>query len=315
MPRRPLDFLQTAVSDNTNVHNNIDNLIVESELNNKINQYSMSAYNPQPITGTAPDIALNPLLAAKKIPSLMKLLKKVKLKNPIYHHTNLISGMDILKSGRIKATGASPYDMYTYSAAPKHEGKWAFSVTRDPKFSSRPHKNIGTDIRLIMDRDDLIKKGYILKPYADEGFKKTVLDPNRLPIELKKKNYQIFKNMNPRFEFEERILGNMPTKNIKLIDIANLKRHPNYAKGNWEDDKRQLSILKDILQSSIKTYINDGSGVIDSSFDIPIIMSNLSKKYLKSTNPTLSYFSKAERKILNKDPTYKYNPFKLNKSK
>ena len=292
MPQRPIDFLQTAVSDNTNVHNNIDDLILKAEMDSKLRQYSMSAYKPpQPITGTAPDIALNPLLAAKKIPSLMKLLKKVKLKNPTYHHTNLISGMDILKSGKIKATGASPKADVS--------NKYAFSITRDPKFLSRPHKNIGTDIRFIMDRDDLVKKGYKLMPHTDEGFRKTLINQTRLPKELEKKNYQIFKNMNPRFEFEERILGNMPTKDIKLIDIANLKRHPNYAKGNWEDDERQFSILKDILQSS----------------DIPIIMSNLSKKYLKSSNPTLSYFSKVERQRLNKSPTYKYNPFKLNKPK
>mgnify|MGYP003127583700 FL=1 len=79
MPQRPIDFLQTAVSDNTSVHNNIDDLILKSEMDSKLRQYSMSEYKPpQPITGTAPDIALNPLLAAKKIPSMMNLLKKIK---------------------------------------------------------------------------------------------------------------------------------------------------------------------------------------------------------------------------------------------
>ena len=297
---------ETATPDATSVHNNIDDLIYQSDAENlwqkalnKVEQ-GMSGYNhPQPITGTAPDIALNPLLAAKKISSLMKLLKKVKLKNPIYHHTNLISGMDILKSRKIKPTSSFKGIEHEVAGETAYDWDKAFSITRDPMFSARPHSNIGTDVRFIMDRDDLIKKGYKIKPIAVEGFKKTVIDPNRLPIELKKKNYQIFNNMNPRFEFEERILGNMPTKDIKLIDIANLKRHPNYKKTDYDDAKRQFSILKDILQSS----------------DIPIIMSNLSKKYLKSTNPTLSYFSKAERKRLNKAPTYKYNPFKLNKSK
>ena len=84
MPPKPLDFLQTAAPDATSVHNNIDDLILKAEMDSKLRQYSMSEYKPhQHITGTAPDVALNPLLAAKKIPSLMKLLKKVKLKNPI----------------------------------------------------------------------------------------------------------------------------------------------------------------------------------------------------------------------------------------
>ena len=102
MPPKPLDFLQTAAPDATNVHNNIDDLIYQSDAENlwqkalnKVEQ-SMSGYNhPQPITGTAPDVALNPLLAAKKIPSLMKLLDKVKLRNPIYHHTAINQAKEV----------------------------------------------------------------------------------------------------------------------------------------------------------------------------------------------------------------------------
>ena len=41
MPPKPLDFLQTAVSDNTNVHNNIDNLIAESD---RISDFYKSTY-------------------------------------------------------------------------------------------------------------------------------------------------------------------------------------------------------------------------------------------------------------------------------
>ena len=210
-PNNTLLNMTTSEPVSTDVHSNIDNLILKAEMDSKLRQYSMSAYKtPQPITGTAPDIALSPLVAAKSIPNLLKLIKKINLKNPLYHYTSARNAEQILKSGKIKTSNVFPgytEDQYWNQISNKNLPK-SFSVTRDPKFLSRPHEHIGTDVRLILDRDDLIRKGHRIKPYAEEGFKKT------------KKSFLKGedKTLNPYFEFEERILGDLPVSDIKLID-------------------------------------------------------------------------------------------------
>lgn len=76
---RPIDFLQNAISasDNTRVHSNIDNLLLESEMDNQLRQYSMSQYKtPQPITGTVPDIAASPLVLTKRFGHILKEMSK-----------------------------------------------------------------------------------------------------------------------------------------------------------------------------------------------------------------------------------------------
>jgi len=79
MPPKPLDFLQPTLPDATNVHNNIDDLIYQSDVENlwqkalnKVEQ-GMSGYNhPQPITGTAPDVAATPLVLARRFGHIFK---------------------------------------------------------------------------------------------------------------------------------------------------------------------------------------------------------------------------------------------------
>ena len=355
MPTRPLDFLQTAAPDATNVHNNIDDLIYQSDAENlwqkalnKVEQ-GMSGYkHPQPITGTAPDVALNPLLAARKIPSLMRLLKKVKLKNPIYHHTNIPKAKKILESGRIKA-------IQEFSTPTKKSGNWAnvkyqdketgeifyppstlaFSITRDPKFLSRPHSTIGTDVRFIMDRDDLIRKGYKIKPFALSGFKKT---PHyNVSSEDYKKIHGYYRNqMNPRFEFEERVLGNLPTKDIKLIDWAKIpighgtepveeliERSP-YLSGGARRPTRQLQELIEHMMGTHKIDVKKKWGWDwYRAPELPVIMSEQVRSILKKVQPYLTMIYrqyghpdrvKSLEKLMSA-PTYKYKPFKLNTPK
>ena len=344
MPPKPLDFLQTAAPDATSVHNNIDDLILKAEMDSKLRQYSMSEYKPpQPITGTAPDVALNPLLAAKKIPSLMKLLKKVKLKNPIYHHTTVPKAKEILESGRIKPT--SPFKHENEIANEWHWDKLkAFSITRDPKFLSRPHSNIGTDVRFIIDRDDLIRKGYKMNPITASGFEKTKkiegnwkfpnvkkifykgepktaewLEKRKIELTRQGKNWEKgLKNtglkleyhpnkMNPSFEFEERILGSLPTKDIKLIDIANL---PSGAGSRFKAKnfiehlgKRNIPIIRS--PQTTEQLINIEKMLNKYGYH-PGVKSS-SKQYKKYIQDNIYKLLKA--------PTYKYNPFKLNKPK
>jgi len=322
----------------TDVHNNINDLIMKAEMDSKLKQYSMSTYKqPQPITGTAPDIALNPLLAAKKIPSLMKLLKKINLRNPIYHHTNIPKAEKILKTGKIKPTssvfkGGDKLPKYSkeidefgnYIPIPK-----AFSVTRDPMFLSRPHFNIGTDVRFIMDRDELVRKGYKMKPFAEGKFRKSLTTDADFPF-VKKidptvesvKNPEYYKKiygkypeqMNPKFEFEERILGNLPTKDIKLMDFAKTPTNfstwkPALGKGVFGARRPQPE-----LQNLIDTILD----INQKSTQLPVIMSEQVRSTLKRVEPYLMDMYtknnpdrvKALERLMSA-PTYKYNPFKL----
>ena len=329
--------MATANPVSTDVHNNINDLIMKAEMDSKLKQYSMSAYKqPQPITGTAPDIALNPLLAAKKIPSLMKLLKKINLRNPIYHHTNIPKAEKILKTGKIKPTssvfkGGDKLPKYSkeidefgnYIPIPK-----AFSVTRDPMFLSRPHFNIGTDVRFIMDRDELVRKGYKMKPFAEGKFRKSLTTDADFPF-VKKidptvesvKNPEYYKKiygkypeqMNPKFEFEERILGNLPTKDIKLMDFAKIPiEYGTTATGKYFLQGARKPTLE--LQNLIDTILD----INQKSTQLPVIMSEQVRSTLKRVEPYLMDMYtknnpdrvKALERLMSA-PTYKYNPFKL----
>ena len=335
-PNNTLLGMATAEPVSTDVHSNINDLMVQSNLDNQFRQYSMSAYKtPQPITGTAPDIALNPLLAAKKIPSLMKLLKKVNLKNPIYHHTNVPKAEKILRTGKIKPTSSFPTAVEEYSKEIDEFGNYipipkAFSVTRDPKFLSRDHLNIGTDVRFIMDRDELVRKGYKMKPFAERGFRKTgesiFFKGNPKPeswlenmknlwgknaIKELKKHGLVLKPapMNPRFEFEERILGSLPTKDIKLIDWTKIpiEHGTTYASGKnfLRGARKPTPELENLINTVIKAN--------QQSTQLPVIMSEQVRSTLKKVQPYLMDMYPSRVKALERlmsAPTYKYNPFK-----
>ena len=308
--------MATANPASTDVHNNINDLIMKAEMDSKLRQYSMSAYKtPQPITGTVPDIALNPLLAAKKIPSLMKLLKKINLRNPIYHHTNVPKAEKILRTGKIKPTSSFPTAVEEYSKEIDEFGNYipipkAFSITRDPKFLSRDHLNIGTDVRFIMDRDELVRKGYKMKPFAEKYFGKTKANP-----QWYKKDPAVraeTERMNPWFEFEERILGNLPTKDIKLMDWAKIP----IEYGTTASGKNYLLGARKPTPE-LENLINTVMRANQQSTQLPVIMSEQVRSTLKKVQPYLTDMYtknnpdrvKALEKLMSA-PTYKYNPFK-----
>jgi len=331
--------MTTAEPVSTAVHSNINSLLAQSDKTHLWQkalgevEKSMSGYkHPEPITGTAPDIALSPLVAAKSIPNLLKMVKKINLKNPIYHHTSIPRAKEILKTGEIKPTssvfkgGETPKylkevdEFGNYMPVPK-----AFSVTRDPKFLSRPHSNIGTDIRFIMDRDELVRQGYKLKPFAESGFRKTshkYVSPEDYKIIP---GYGHYTNpMNPRFEFEERVLGNLPTKDIKLIDWAKIPiAHGTKLAQGVEKSRygavaptRELQDLMQYIMNTDKAYdINKGWYRAP---QLPLIMSEQVRSTLKKVQPYLTnaytqYGHPDKVKALEKlmsAPTYKYNPFK-----
>ena len=182
------NLLQMAQPASTDVHNNIDNLILQADLDKFDKTGVMYADKTPQYIGGADDVvanvALGPLLTLKSLGSVgKKLLEKTGLRNPVSHYTRSQNASNILKQGRIKGLGQQ-----------------AVSVTRDPMFTSRPHGSIGTDIRFILDRDELVKKGFPIKPIAVGGYRKTS------PYEFNKENAR-YQKMNPKFEFEERVRG------------------------------------------------------------------------------------------------------------
>jgi len=248
-PKNTLLGMTTAEPVSTGVHSNINNLLAQSDKTHLWQkalgeiEKGMSNYkHPDPITGTVPDVALSPLLAAKSIPNLLKMIRKINLKNPLYHHTRRSDARRILEDNLIEARGAFPTPILSMKKLKESVRKpvLGVSVTRDPLFLQRPHSHIGTDVRFIMDRDELIRKGYKLKPFAEKGFPKV----NRTW------NTKEYIRMNPRFEFEERIRGNIPTKDIKLIDLI---RMPSAATMNTEFHSKASTV--ELLNALAKSNI------------------------------------------------------------
>jgi hypothetical protein len=282
--------MATANPVSTDVHNNINDLIMKAEMDSKLKQYSMSAYKqPQPITGTIPDVALSPLLTLKSLGSVgKKLLERTGLKNPISHYTRAQRAGNIVRQGLIKGSeGNFPNKVYKGDNLKTFEKKLmnrkGVSITRDPAFLQRPHSHVGTDVKFIMDRSDLTRRGFKLKPYAEASFRKT------LPY-----NHTQYGKMNPRFEFEERVRGNIPLKDVRLIDLIRIP-----------EDKIEAYQLIDDIPRALKA-------------NIPII------RYEGTTNPLLKIKEEMIKddiailpnlKRLLNTPSYKLNPFKTNKIK
>jgi hypothetical protein len=288
MPKTINEYFQPS---STGVHNNIDNLIIGAELDRFAQTGSIRAdRTPEYIGGVDPvveNIAMGPLLTLKSLGSVgKKILEKTGLRNPVSHFTKGESAKDILESGIIKgASGAFPgrpfkKEMGTlilddskgvpWSHSPKSP---AVSVTRDPMFSNRPHHYVGTDIRFVMDRDDLIKKGFKIEPFTELNYRKTIPSPYNSP--------------NPRFEFEERVRGYVPTENIKLIDILQLPL------GQSDVSEDMLKLLGQLSRANI-----------------PIIKSSLAKNRL-SKIPVGKVDTFEDIYKLMETPTYKHNPFKV----
>ena len=164
-------------------------------------------------------------------------------------------------------------------------------------FTSRPHGTIGTDLRFILDKDELVKKGFPMKPIVVSNFEKTtpLYGGKTLGDIAEGKLYRTGSKMNPRFEFEERVRGNIPTENIKLIDLL---KFPQGAGSRYQ--------AADIINALGKT-------------DIPIIrnpqtteqIETMAKMFSKYNLPAFQPKSTLERNLnkLLDAPTYKFDPF------
>ena len=98
------NLLQMAQPVSTNVHNNIDNLILQADLDKFDKTGVMYADKTPQYIGGADDVvanvALGPLLTLKSLGSVgKKLLERTGLRNPVTHYTTGSGATEILKSG------------------------------------------------------------------------------------------------------------------------------------------------------------------------------------------------------------------------
>ena len=288
MPKTINEYFQPS---STGSHSNIDNLILQAELDKFAQTGSMREdRTPRYIGGTddvVSNIALSPILTLKSMGNVgRKILEKTGLRNPVSHFTTADRLAKILKQGAIRgkeqAFPGKPFRGETkYTGSSYQKSSPAVSVTRDPMFSNRPHDYIGTDVRLVMDRDKMIKKGLKMQPYVEVGGYRKTLDALDRIFDVNTGT------MNPRFEFEERIRGNIPTENIKLIDILNVPTPDLFGKYSDIYNERLMSFLRGLSKT-----------------DIPMIKSPQAERaFEKIPKSGLSEL------IQIKAPTYKSEPF------
>ena len=320
-----------AQPSSTNVHNRIDDLILKADLD-KLDQTGFMYADKRPayIGGVDPvveNIAMGPLLTLKSLGSVgKKLLERTGLRNPVTHYTTGSGATGILKSGTIhgrdqafpgkpfksdsrremkkrireleEKTLSSPDELQYYKDM-FQPGSPAVSVTRDPMFLSRPHAHVGSDIGLIMDRGQLTKQGMKIQPFAEAKYGKV------LPY-----LHNQYKKMNPRFEFEERIRGYVPTENVKLIDLTRLPSEQSNIdverfKTLFELAKSKKPIVKSFeAKEGLQRTLN--------------MLNNISKLRLPKGKPFSQYFQEqgidvpdymqATKDLMN-TPTYRFDPF------
>ena len=275
------------------------------------------------------NVAMGPILTLKSILGSQagaKFAKSIGLKTPLSHFTSGSKAMKILKEGRIRgAEGAfqgKPFKGDSRKALDKLLEKdktgWlsetdikfneqfpkspAVSVTRDPKFLSRPHGHVGTDIQLIMDRDAMIKKGLKIEPFAENNFKKSMRRGKDSPLTINeyKRIHGYYPNqMNSRFEFEERVRGNIPTDNIKLINFLRLPRN------NAIISPENVDLIKSLSKSGVPMIKSpNAQKSLDEIFRMIDNGERIGKRYRDSD------FLESLDNIRTKVPTYKFNPFK-----
>ena len=262
---------------------------------------------------------------ARKAPDIAKMVKKAGITSPLTHHTRGDRALNILKEGRIKGgKGEFPGKPFKgeYYGADKgkkkvlaHESQLkspAVSLTRDPSYLTRSHGHVGTDVSFIFDRPSLRKYGYIIEPFAESGFAKT----------HKSWDEGKFLRMNPRFEFEERVRGNLSLKDLKMINVNDIYLP---ISGSTEVT-HTIPLLEELVARGKK-----GTPIILSNKFKDRILSRLNEikfedNYIKHGKPTKKYKSKLERhkikrnkekktlKSLLKLPSYK-DPFKKSKPK
>jgi len=311
------NLFQMAQPSSTNVHNRIDDLILKADLD-KLDQTGFMYADKRPayIGGVDPvveNIAMGPLLTLKSLGSVgKKLLERTGLRNPVTHYTTGSGATGILKSGTIhgrdQAFPGKPFKGDTRKEIAKRPlltkfpiapGSPAVSVTRDPMFLSRPHAHVGSDIGLIMDRGQLVKQGMKIQPFAEAKYGKV------LPY-----LHNQYKKMNPRFEFEERIRGYVPTENVKLIDLTRLPSEQSNIdverfKTLFELAKSKKPIVKSFeAKEGLQRTLN--------------MLNNISKLRLPKGKPFSQYFQEqgidvpdymqATKDLMN-TPTYRFDPF------
>tara|TARA_R100001163_G_C5038214_1_gene176952 strand:+ start:284 stop:1228 length:945 start_codon:yes stop_codon:yes gene_type:complete len=297
----------------TSVHSNIDNLILDAELSRFEQTGSMRAdTRPQYIGGVDPvveNIALSPILTLKSLGSVgKKLLERTGLKNPVTHYTTSSGATGILKSGTIRgrdqAFPGKPFKRDTRKEIAKRPlltkfpiapGSPAVSVTRDPMFLSRPHSHVGSDIGFIMDRGQLTKQGMKIQPFAERGFQKT---------------YQTLRELNPKFEFEERIRGYVPIENVKVIDLARLS--PEQSNIDVERFKTLLELAKSkkpIIKSfEAKEGLQKTLNMLKNIPNLRLPKGKPFTKYFQEQGIDIPDYMQATKDLLN-TPTYRFNPF------
>ena len=269
MPKQSIsDFLkpQTTTPVSTDVHSNIDDLIVQSKLD-EFDRYGSMRTTPLEYKGGMGDVvanvAMSPLLALKNIKTGVDLLKKINYKNlnPLTHFTRDASLKDIAKSGILKSPSY-------------REG---LSLTRDTGgFMTRPHKGVGNEASFLFDRKDLVKSGYKPTPFTEKSYKK-----------------YIARGMNPRFEFEERLMSgkNLPIEKAKMINLISRKYSP-FVEGL---DTKHHGLLQYNPIRSIREHAEALSNL--KNFNIPTVMSSDYAANLFKTISDIESYNKAPKSI------------------
>jgi len=267
MPKQTIsDFLkpQTTTPVSTNVHSNIDNLIVQSKLD-EFDRYGSMRTTPLEYKGGMGDVvanvAMSPLLALKNLKTGVDLLKKINYKNlnPLTHFTRDASLKDIAKSGILKSPSY-------------REG---LSLTRDTGgFLTRPHQNVGNEVSFLFDRKDLVKGGYKPTPFTEPSYKKTIT--SNLDLDHYKEVLGKYaKQMNPRFEFEERLMSgkSLPIEKAKMVNLISRKSYP-FAGNKFRYDSYYGKLMPTQHQSIrlIKEQAEALSNL--KNFNIPTVMSS-----------------------------------------
>jgi len=289
MPR-PINYLVSSAIDNTSAHQNIDTLLLQSKLDEQIKNESLygaiyADKTPEYKGGIDPvveNIALSPIIALKSLGSVgKKILEKSGLRNPLYHYTSSAGASKILEQGFIKGSSEAfqgkPFkgEMTKFvdpKNAPIYQKKMkspAVSVTRDPAFLTRGHKHVKTDISFISDKSSLKSKGYKIQPFAERGYKKTNIGWEE--------GWKRSGQMNPRFEFEERIRGNLSLEDIKMINVSRLP-------GKFKENKNLLTFLEET--------------------NIPVIFSKGAKKKLKRFKDDIHKKKNVMEKLGSNNPSF-----------
>tara|TARA_R100000008_G_scaffold16983_1_gene8411 strand:- start:2018 stop:2434 length:417 start_codon:yes stop_codon:yes gene_type:complete len=135
-----------------------------------------------------------------------------------------------------------------------------------------------------------------MEPIAVPSYRKTMFHPFKRSVGVDKYNKKI---INPKFEFEERVRGSIPTENVKLIDILQLPLSESDQSHNI------LRLLRHLYKTNIP--IIKSSSVAERLRKMP--MSSSDSDYWKGNYLRPKGTLKAIQKLM-EAPTYDFDPFK-----